>query len=376
MRSRRAGSRTNDSTSWSSISFSVSGRTTRECGVSLRRARLEHAEPHCRRHGSRGDERRVVFESRWPSTRHCHTTGLDTASCLARSCVAVSSPLMWAEALDAMMARVSDSGLDLSQVAAIAGSAQQHGSVYLKGGAAAPADIDPRSRSSQVEAICRAGLRRSGWTRAQRPNAPRSPRPLAAGVLARRTGSRAFERFTGPQIRKFSEQDPAAYAATARIHLVSSFLASLLAGTTRRLDPGDGSGMNLMDLATVEWWHDAVEATAPDSTPKLPPIAPASAVVGDARAVLAGASRLSTGEGDRVVRRQPVQPDRYWARARRTRCDVARDERHGVRSDARAAASTRPAPATSSARRPATTWASRSSRTARSRASGSATRTV
>ena len=49
-------------------------------------------------------------------------------------------------------------------------------------------------------------------------------------LLAQRTGSRAFERFTGPQIRKFAMQDPAGYAATERVHLVSSFLTSLLVG--------------------------------------------------------------------------------------------------------------------------------------------------
>jgi xylulokinase len=47
--------------------------------------------------------------------------------------VAVSSPLMWAEALDVMLGRVAASGLDLSRLAAISGSAQQHGSVYLSG---------------------------------------------------------------------------------------------------------------------------------------------------------------------------------------------------------------------------------------------------
>ena len=45
--------------------------------------------------------------------------------------VAVSSPLMWAEALDHMFEAIAVSGLDLSRLAAIAGSAQQHGSVYL-----------------------------------------------------------------------------------------------------------------------------------------------------------------------------------------------------------------------------------------------------
>jgi xylulokinase len=55
-----------------------------------------------------------------------------------------------------------------------------------------------------------------------------------AEALARHTGSRAFERFTGPQIRKFFKQDRAGYDATDRVHLVSSFMASLLAGATRR----------------------------------------------------------------------------------------------------------------------------------------------
>ena len=76
---------------------------------------------------------------------------------------------------------------------------------------------------------------------------------IAAGVggsaaLAQVTGSRAFERFTGPQIRKFFKDDPAGYAATDRIHLVSSFLASLLIGHHAPLDPGDaGQGTTSLE---------------------------------------------------------------------------------------------------------------------------------
>ena len=99
-------------------------------------------------------------------------------------------------------------------------------------------------------------------------------------VLAERTGSRAFERFTGPQIRKFFKTDPAAYAATARIHLVSSFLASLLAGHDAPIDPGDASGTNLMDLATAQWWPAALEATSPSLARKLPRIAPSWTIAG------------------------------------------------------------------------------------------------
>src|SRR5207248_1340291 len=101
-----------------------------------------------------------------------------------------------------------------------------------------------------------------------------------AAALAERSGSRAFERFTGPQIRKFLKQDPAGYAATDRIHLVSSFLASLLAGHDAPVDPGDASGTNLMDLAAGCWWPPALDAAAPGLAAKLPAIAPASTVIG------------------------------------------------------------------------------------------------
>ena len=99
-------------------------------------------------------------------------------------------------------------------------------------------------------------------------------------MLAQRTGSRAFERFTAAQIRKFFKHEPPAYAATDRVHLVSSFLASLLIGDACPAGSGRRSGMNLMDLARRTWWPPAVDATAPDLAAKLPSIAPSSTVVG------------------------------------------------------------------------------------------------
>ena len=101
-----------------------------------------------------------------------------------------------------------------------------------------------------------------------------------ASVLATHTGARAFERFTGPQIRAFVERDPSGYAATGRIHLISSFMASLLAGADAPIDYGDGSGMNLMDLTTRDWWQPAVDATAPDLKRRLPAIRASWTVAG------------------------------------------------------------------------------------------------
>ena len=188
--------------------------------------------------------------------------------------VKLSSPVMWVAALETMMGRVAQSGLDLNRLSAISGSAQQHGSVYLKADGTLSRNVSPIWMDSSTRDECDEITAALGGPE----------------VLAQRTGSRAFQRFTGPQIRKFYKTDPQGYASTARIHLVSSYLASQLIGMTASgaagsgkdapLDPGDASGMNLMDLATQDWWPDAVQATAPDLTWRLPRIVPSDSVIG------------------------------------------------------------------------------------------------
>ncbi len=231
-----------------------------------------------------GRRRRVVFESSvafdeaFPAygTRHGVLPSEDPAA-------AVSPPLMWVDALELMMDRLAASGLDLSRLAAISGSAQQHGSVYLNASAAAAlAALDPaRPLAGQVSPML---ARRVApiWMDSSTSAECAEIESAVGGEreLAQHTGSRAFERFTAAQIRKFAKQDPAGYAATDRVHLVSSFLASLLTGGHAPMDPGDGSGMNLMDLRGCQWWPPAVDSTAKGLTGKLPPIAPAAAVVG------------------------------------------------------------------------------------------------
>jgi len=234
--------------------------------------------------GVEGDRAHVVFQSSLQfddalpryGTRHGVLPGDDPS-------VAVSSPLLWADALDLMLRSIGASGVDLRGLAAIAGSAQQHGSVYLNASARSVlAAMDPARPPGEQ-------LARS----LSRPVAPIwmdsstsvECAELAAAVggnlaLAARTGSRAFERFTGPQIRKFFKREPDAYAATDRIHLVSSFLATLLAGAHAPIDPGDGSGTNLMDLSRGDWWPRAVEAAAPALANKLPAIAPSWTIAG------------------------------------------------------------------------------------------------
>lgn len=224
-------------------------------------------------------ERSLEFDSAFPAygTRHGVLPSDDLR-------VAVSPPLMWIEALEQILAEISASGLDMSELRAIAGSAQQHGSIYLSADAASRlASLDPaRPLAAQLDGI---------FSRAVAPiwmdvSAVEECREITAAMggaerLARLTGSRAFERFTGPQVRKFFKHDPAGYEATDRVHMVSSFMASLLAGRHAELDPGDASGMNLMDLATNQWLPDALEATAPDLDRRLPRVVPSWTVLGE-----------------------------------------------------------------------------------------------
>lgn len=192
-----------------------------------------------------------------------------------------ADPLLWVAALDLVLARLQQDGAPLGQVAGISGSGQQHGSVYL---------------NARFEAVL-AGLD-SGRNLAEqlaptlsRPTAPIwMDRSTAAecAALNRRFGARmqsdsgspATERFTGPQIARFYREQPEAYAQTSVIHLVSSFMASVLCGKSAPIDYGDGAGMNLMNLKTLDWDADFVEFTAPGLAAKLPPLSSSSVVAG------------------------------------------------------------------------------------------------
>jgi xylulokinase len=198
--------------------------------------------------------------------------------------VAVSPPLMWAEALDTMFATIAhESGIDRARIRALAGSAQQHGSVYLTAAARARlGSLDPaQPLAPQIRTIFSRGVSPI-WMDASTAAQCAAITAALGGpaAVASLTGSRTFERFTGPQIRKYFETDPDGYERTARIHMISSFLASVLVGSDAPLDPGDASGMNLMDIRTKRWAPAALDATAPGLDSKLPPIAPSSAIVG------------------------------------------------------------------------------------------------
>ena len=178
-----------------------------------------------------------------------------------------SSPLMWAEALDLMFAAMKKDGVALGQVLAISGCGQQHGSVYFNERVeAALTNLTPEK--SLVENLRGVLARKTSpiWMDSSTAVECAEIRKKLGGIkyTASRTGSDTFERFTGPQIRKFYKTEPDDYTKTTSLALVSSFMASLLAGKIAPIDFGDGAGMNLMDIRRKVWDMDALKATAPN----------------------------------------------------------------------------------------------------------------
>ncbi|MBT4098871.1 MAG: carbohydrate kinase [Gemmatimonadetes bacterium] len=194
-----------------------------------------------------------------------------------------SPPLMWAEALEALLRQLRESGINLASIEAVSGSGQQHGTVYLNQSAAGVlgglrSDLSLTDQLNGVFSRPTAPVWMDTSTRVQCDE-------IETGVGGRQrllelTGNTAFERFSGPQIRKFAQQEPAAYERTTTICLVSSFVASLLAGRVVPVDAGDGSGTNLMDIGQQRWSQDALAATAPDLGQRLLPIIKADSIVG------------------------------------------------------------------------------------------------
>ena len=240
-------------------------------------------------------EQVVVFDEALPeygTTRGVHTS--------KDGRTVTAPPGVWVAALDVLLQRLRDAGIDLADVRAVSGSAQQHGSVYLNASAApALATLDPARALAPQLADIFSRAESPVWLDCSTSDECDALTQAVGGpeALARLSGSRAYERFTAAQIRKFALTEPQQYAATVRIHLVSSFMASVLCGADAPIDPGDASGMNLMDLAISEWSLRAVEATAPDLLQRLPRIRASSTIAGS----IAPYFRRRFGFGDAKV---------------------------------------------------------------------------
>ncbi|KAL1734024.1 hypothetical protein EV714DRAFT_203490 [Schizophyllum commune] len=188
---------------------------------------------------------------------------------------ATSPVAMWLEAYDLLLTRMRAAGVDFGSIVAISGSGQQHGSVYWSvNGEKLLSTLDAAKPLTQLAPGAFAWQRAPIWQDSSTTRECRELEEAAGGAqqLADLTGSRGYERFTGPQIKKLRRVDPATYAASARISLVSSFMHSVFLGHIGPIEISDASGMNLMNVLTCKWEDKLLEAAGgPELRAKLGP---------------------------------------------------------------------------------------------------------
>ena len=214
-------------------------------------------------------------------------------------------PCMWLEALDLAFEKLGAAAC--REIRGVSVSGQQHGSVYLQSGAgAALRSLTPdRNLVEQIEPL----LSRPEapiWTDSSTARECEEIRRALGGTsaTAELTGSDTFERFTGPQIRRFARTEPEEWDHTAHVCLVSSFITSVLAGRLTPIDHGDGAGMNLLDIRRRKWSPEAMAATAAGLERRLLPSEPPWTFVGSiapyftARYGLPPKAQVIIGSGD------------------------------------------------------------------------------
>jgi xylulokinase len=192
-----------------------------------------------------------------------------------------ADPLIWVAALDLLFTRLQQQRAPLAEIKGVSGSGQQHGSVYLNSNfekileSLSPAE-------NLAEQLTPALSRKTSpiWMDRATSAECAELQQQFGHRMQQDTGSPAIERFTGPQIRKFARDEPENYRHTAHIHLISSFMASILCGQSAPVDFGDGAGMNLLNLKTRQWDHEIAEFTAPGLLDKLPPAVNSNTIAG------------------------------------------------------------------------------------------------
>lgn len=164
----------------------------------------------------------------------------------------VSPVAMWLDAIDHLFGVMKKQNFPFEKVMGISGSGQQHGSVYwsLK----APDLLSDLKKSDTLSSQLEDAFTFTESPNWQDHSTGKEIEAFEKAVggpekLAELTGSRAHYRFTGLQIRKLAvRKDPELYKKTHRISLVSSFVASILAGSITTIEHAEACGMNIYDI--------------------------------------------------------------------------------------------------------------------------------
>jgi xylulokinase len=172
---------------------------------------------------------------------------------------------MWLRAMDTLLARLKDDGLDFKRIKGISGSGMQHGSVFWN------SDAEQLLAQLNAEKPLQSQLDHAfahpfspNWQDASTQKECDEFDAILGNEhqLANVTGSKAHHRFTGPQILRFQRKYPDKYIKTHRITLVSSWIATLFLGKFAPFDISDVCGMNLWDIKAGNWNEKLLELAA------------------------------------------------------------------------------------------------------------------
>ncbi|EME27832.1 Xylulose kinase [Galdieria sulphuraria] len=184
-----------------------------------------------------------------------------------------SPALMFVEALEKVFEHLKER-IPLDQVRCISGSAQQHGSMYWRRGAVELLrHLNPEVGIAQQLQTAFSRQECPIWMDASTRKQCNYLETILGGpeIVAEKTGSRIYPRYTAAQIRKIYEEEPQIYQDTEHISLISSGMASLLLGEYAAEDVADAAGTGFFELQSdpPKWWDLAVEHTAPLLKDKL-----------------------------------------------------------------------------------------------------------
>ncbi|KAL7415883.1 hypothetical protein BDY24DRAFT_337338, partial [Mrakia frigida] len=188
----------------------------------------------------------------------------------------VNAPVeMYIEALDLLMEKLKKSDFPFWKVSAVSGAGQQHALVlfsHLAPTILSPSHLSPLLPLAPQVLDAFSSPLVSNWQDSSTTTECLELEfalPGGREEMAQRTGSKAHERFTGPQVLKVVKQQKDVWENTSRVGIVSSWLATMLCldGEVKGIDESDACGMDLFDIPSRTFNSTLCSAASRSASP-------------------------------------------------------------------------------------------------------------